>query len=121
MTNKECTTLHCPKCKQGVLTLQIEIYIERLVPVDVLLVNLKRLDKPILKYGEGTEKTIGIGYSFRCTTLECSLEQFFEEEEEVDAYVRHLYGHDEKSEETLTETDQKFVALIRRGEIVKHK
>lgn len=117
--NKGITKLQCPKCQQGVLILQIEIYIERFVPIEVLLCNLKRLNKPILKYGEASEKTIGIGYSFRCTTVDCSLEQFFDEEEEVDEYVRRLFGVDEKSEETFTENDQKFVALIRR-EVMEH-
>ena len=111
---KGITKLHCPKCQQGVLTLLIEIYLERFVPVDVLLCNLKRLNKPILKYGEASEKTIGIGYSFKCTTLDCSLEQFFDDEEDVDEYVRRLFDSDEKSLQTFTENDQKFVALIRR-------
>lgn len=119
MSSKELTKLRCPKCEQGLLTLQVDIYIERFIPVEVLLCNLKRLNKPILKFGEAAEKTIGIGYTFQCSTLKCSFERFFDDEEEVNEYVRDLYGVDAKSEETFTETDQKFVALIRR-EGVEH-
>ena len=119
MTNSKLTKLQCPKCLKGVLTLQLDLYIERFVPIEVLLCNLNRLDKPILKYGAATENTIGIGYTFQCSTSDCSLERFFDDEEEIDEYVRDLFGVEIKSEETFIETDQKFVALIRR-EVVEH-
>ncbi len=111
--------LMCPKCKEGKLSLHMDIYIERLVPVQVRLYNLSRRNRQVLKFGAAkAEETLGTQYIFVCTTPGCSLERFFDEESELDDYVRHLHSHKyQESEETSTMVNKKFAALIRRNQV----
>ncbi len=110
--------LMCPKCKEGKLSLHMDVYIERCMSVQVLLYNLSRLDRSVLKFGTAEEEQLGIQYVFICTTPGCSIERFFGEESEVNEYVRYLHSNqDQKSEETSHLVDKKFVSLIRRNQV----
>lgn len=110
--------LICPKCHDGILFVNVEIYTERQMSVEVLLHNLLKLDKPILKYDEATEDTLGIGHSLHCSYLECSFQIFFDDEDDMSNYVRHRYSENLKSEETFSEVRENFVSLIRKDQIV---
>lgn len=111
--------LMCPKCKEGKLSLHVDIYIERWVPIQILLYNLSRSSRSVLRF-EAAEKeeTLGTHYAFICTTQGCSIERFFEDESEVNDYVRYLLLNEKlKFEETSTVTDKKFASLIRRNQM----
>ena len=124
MHKTEKIELICPKCQNGILILHVEIYTERQMLVEVLLYNLRKLDKPILKYGDADEEVLGLGYSLHCAnqtsdaSLSCSFERFFDDENELDTYVRYLFSSGLSSEKTLLKVDKKFISLVRRDQIV---
>ncbi len=113
--------IYCPKCHQGALMIHMDIYTERLIPIQVMLRNLYNKDRPVIKYGEPEQdEELQMNFTFICPTPGCTLERFFEDEEEIDEYIRCLYksdDDDEESKKTLSKDHKKLVALVRRHQI----